>query len=398
MKLLPKSPSTSFSKESPFVFLALAGIVMSMTFSAWNALLNNFAIENAAFTGAEIGTLQSIRELPGLLAFTAAFVLLILKEQVFAIIALSLLSIGVAITGFSPSVYGLYATTVLMSVGFHYYETINQSLSLQWFSKTEAPAQLGKLLAVKSFAALFTFAGIWLAFTVFDADYVTVYMACGLLGLVITAWLATHKPKIQNAHVQYKKLILRKRYSLYYLLTFLSGARRQIFVVFAGFLMVEKFGYGVPEITALFMLNHVINLYLGPKIGAWIGRVGERRALTFEYTGLIFVFIGYALVESAEFAAVLYIIDHLFFAVAIALKTYFQKIADPKDIAGSMGVSFSINHIAAVVIPVIFGMIWLYNPSLVFYAGAAIASLSLILSRFIPVTYESKSSVSNNAV
>jgi len=387
MKKLSKSLSTSLSKDSPFVFLALAGIVMSMTFSAWNALLNNFAIENAAFTGAEIGTLQSIREIPGLLAFTAAFVLLILKEQVFAIIALSLLSIGVAITGFFPSIYGLYATTVLMSVGFHYYETINQSLSLQWFSKAEAPALLGRLLAVKSFAALFTFAGIWLAFTVFDADYITVYMVCGLLGLAITAWLATHKPKTQNTHVQHKKLILRKRYSLYYLLTFLSGARRQIFVVFASFLMVEKFGYGVSEITALFMLNHVINLYLGPKIGAWIGRVGERRALTFEYTGLIFVFIGYALVESAEFAAVLYIVDHLFFAIAIALKTYFQKIADPKDIAGSMGVSFSINHIAAVVIPVIFGLIWLQNPSLVFYAGAAIACLSLILSRFVPENY-----------
>ncbi|NQZ52485.1 MAG: MFS transporter, partial [Moritella sp.] len=80
---------------------------MTMTFSAWNALLNNFAIENAAFTGAEIGTLQSIREIPGLLAFTAAFVLLVLTEQVLAIIALSLLCIGVAITGFFPSVYGL---------------------------------------------------------------------------------------------------------------------------------------------------------------------------------------------------------------------------------------------------------------------------------------------------
>ncbi|MDX2319697.1 MAG: MFS transporter [Moritella sp.] len=383
MKSLPKS----LSKESPFVFLALAGIVMSMTFSAWNALLNNFAIENAAFTGAEIGTLQSIREIPGLLAFTAAFVLLVLTEQVFAIISLALLCIGVALTGFFPSVYGLYATTVLMSIGFHYYETINQSLSLQWFSKAEAPALLGRLLAIKSFAALFTFAAIWLAFTVFEADYITIYVTCGLVGLAITAWLATHKPDVSHAHVQHKKLILRKRYSLYYLLTFLSGARRQIFVVFAGFLMVEKFGYGVAEITALFMLNHVINLYLGPKIGAWIGRVGERRALTIEYTGLILVFVGYALVESAEWAAVLYIIDHLFFAMAIALKTYFQKIADPKDIAGSMGVSFSINHIAAVVIPVMFGMVWLYDPSLVFYAGAAIACLSLILSRFVPVNY-----------
>lgn len=390
--------AATFSKESPFVFLALAGIVMTMTFSAWNALLNNFAIENAAFTGAEIGTLQSIREIPGLLAFTAAFVLLILTEQVFAIIALSLLCIGVAITGVFPSVYGLYATTVLMSVGFHYYETINQSLSLQWFSKAEAPALLGRLLAIKSFAALCTFAGIWLAFTVFEADYITVYMICGLLGLAITAWLATHKPEVSHVEVQHKKLILRKRYSLYYLLTFLSGARRQIFVVFAGFLMVEKFDYGVADITALFMLNHVINLYLGPKIGAWIGRVGERRALTIEYTGLICVFVGYALVESAEWAAVLYIIDHLFFAMAIALKTYFQKIADPKDIAGSMGVSFSINHIAAVVIPVIFGLVWLQDPSLVFYAGAAIACLSLILSRFVPVNYEPKPSVSNNAV
>ena len=120
-----------------------------------------------------------------------------------------------------------------MSVGFHYYETINQSLSLQWFSKTDAPAQLGRLLAIKSFAALCTFAGIWLAFSVFDADYITVYMVCGLLGLAITAWLATHKPEVSHAHVQHKKLILRKRYSLYYLLTFLSGARRQIFVVFS---------------------------------------------------------------------------------------------------------------------------------------------------------------------
>lgn len=370
-------------KTDPFVFLALAGVIMAMTFSAWNALLNNFVIENAGFTGAEIGMLQSLREVPGLLAFTAAFFLLAFAEQTFAIIALALLSTGVALTGFFPSIYGLYATTILMSVGFHYYETINQSLSLQWFSKEEAPAKLGKLLAVKSFASLATFAAIWIAFTMISAEYVSVYLFFGLLGLGITFWLATHKPEVQNQHVQHKKLILRKRYSLFYFLTFLSGARRQIFVVFAGFLMVEKFGYSVADITLLYMLNHVINLFLAPKIGAWIGRVGERKALTLEYIGLVFVFTSYGLVESGDVAGVIYIIDHLFFAMAIALKTYFQKIADPKDIAGSAGVSFSINHIAAVVIPVLFGLIWLYDPSLVFFAGAGIAMLSLVMSQFV---------------
>lgn len=374
--------------QSPFVFLVIASIVMSITFAAWMAMLNNFAIEQAAFTGAEIGALQSLREIPGFLAFTAVFVLLVLAEQTFAIISLCVLSIGVALTGLFPSVYGLYATTVLMSIGFHYYETINTSLSLQWFHKDETAQKLGKLMSIKSASSLVCYALIWLGFSVFSTSYQFLYLFFGLAGFLLTLWLALAMPKFPIEHSQHKKIILRKRYSLYYFLTFLAGARRQIFVVFAGFLMVEKFGYSVQQITMLYMINHVINFFLAPKIGAWIAKVGEKRALTLEYSGLAIVFVGYGLVESAEFAAVLYVIDHLFFAMAIALKTYFQKIADPKDIASNSAVSFSINHIAAVVIPASFGLVWLYDHSLVFYAGAAIALASLFASQFININKE----------
>jgi len=383
------SPATQIVSEqnkswqTPFVFLAIASIVMSVTFAGWMAMLNNFVIEQAAFTGAEIGMLQSLREIPGFIAFTAVFVLLVFTEQVFALIALCLLSIGVAITGFFPSIYGLYATTVLMSIGFHYYETLNTSLSLQWFKKDEAAAKLGKLMSIKSAASLTCYALIWVGFSLLSASYQVMYLFFGLTGLLLTLWLGFAMPKFPMEHAQHKKIILRKRYSLYYLLTFLAGARRQIFVVFAGFLMVEKFGYSVQQITILYMINHVINFFLAPKIGVWIAKVGERKALTLEYLGLITVFVGYALVESANIAAVLYVVDHLFFAMAIALKTYFQKIADPKDIASSAGVSFSINHIAAVVIPAAFGLIWLYDHSLVFYAGAGFALLSLAASQLI---------------
>ena len=115
-----------------------------------------------------------------------------------------------------------------------------------------------------------------------------------------------------------------------------------------------------------------------------IARIGEKSALAIEYSALILIFTGYALVNDADTAAVLYILDHLFFAMAIAIKTYFQKIADPADIAATSGVSFTINHIAAVIIPASFGLIWLVNPSLVFLIGAFIAFLSLVLSRNIP--------------
>ena len=384
-KAVPVLAEQGNTWHSPFVFLAIASIVMSVTFAGWMAMLNNFVIEQAAFTGAEIGMLQSLREIPGFLAFTAIFVLLVFTEQVFALISLCLLSIGVAVTGLFPSIYGLYATTVLMSIGFHYYETLNTSLSLQWFKKDEAAAKLGQLMSIKSAASLTCYALIWLGFSVFSASYQLMYLFFGLSGLLLTLWLAFTMPNFAMEHPQHKKIILRKRYSLYYLLTFLAGARRQIFVVFAGFLMVEKFGYSVQQITVLYMINHVINFFLAPKIGVWIAKVGERNALALEYIGLITVFVGYALVESANMAAALYVIDHLFFAMAIALKTYFQKIADPKDIASSAGVSFSINHIAAVVIPATFGLIWLYDHSLVFYAGAFIALLSLVASRFINI-------------
>ncbi|MDH3914369.1 MAG: MFS transporter, partial [Rhodospirillales bacterium] len=174
------------------------------------------------------------------------------------------------------------------------------------------------------------------------------------------------------------------RYWLYYLLTFMSGARRQIFIVFAGFLMVEKFGFTVGGITLLFLLNAVINVVMAPRIGRLIGRWGERKALIFEYLGLIGVFTAYAFVEHAGLAAGLYVVDHLFFALAIAIKTYFQKIADPADIAATAGVSFTINHIAAVILPAAFGFLWLISPAAVFLAGSAMAAVSLLLSLNVP--------------
>lgn len=376
-------PRLKAAWRTPFSFLVISTIVMAVTFSGWNAMLNNFAIEVASFNGANIGMLQSLREIPGFLAFTAIFVLLVLKEQTFALISLCLLSIGVAVTGLFPSIYGLYATTVLMSVGFHYYETLNQSLSLQWFNKDEAPEKLGQLMSIKSMASLLTFAVIWVGFSWLTVGYTLMYLFIGGVGVLLTLFLALSHPHFPQKTVQHKKLILRKEYTLYYLLTFFSGARRQIFMVFAGFLMVEKFGFDVADITLLYMLNHVINIFLAPKIGQLISKIGEQRALTIEYVGLIGVFVGYAVVESSHFAAALYVIDHVFFAMAIALKTFFQKIADPKDIASTAGVSFTINHIAAVVIPASFGLVWLYDKALVFYFGAMLAACSLILSQFI---------------
>ncbi|ELP6759330.1 MFS transporter [Vibrio vulnificus] len=374
--------------QTPQNFLLLISIIVPIAFSTWMALLNNFVIEKAQFDGADIGLLQSVREIPGFLAFTVVFVLLFVREQRFMLISLAMLTLGTALTGFFPSLFGLLATTLLMSTGFHYFETLKQSLSLQWLSKEEAPEMLGKLVSIGALASLVTYGAIWLLLEVWQLSFQMVYLLAGGVGFVLVMVMAFAFPQFQTTVVQNKKLILRKRYWLYYALTFMSGARRQIFTVFAGFLMVEKFGYSAADITLLFLANYLFNFLFAKRIGRFIGVVGERKALTFEYVGLIFVFVGYALVQSAEWAAALYIIDHLFFALALAIKTYFQKIADPADMASTAGVAFTINHIAAVVIPVTFGVIWLVSPASVFYIGAFMAAISLLLSFNIPAKPE----------
>jgi predicted MFS family arabinose efflux permease len=375
-------PSVDLQNRKTLLYLLAIG--NTIAFATWQVMLNNFAVEQAGFTGEEIGILQSLREVPGFLAFTAILLMLFIRQQNFAILSLVTLGVGTAITAFYPSALWLYFTTVVMSIGFHYLETLHNSLSLQWLKKEEAPRVLGKLLSTRAISNFLVLGAIYIYLMVFTANYLLIYLMAGGITVAIGffCWLAI--PHFEDQVAQKKSLFLRKQYWLYYLLTFLAGARRQIFVVFAGFLLVEKFGFPVENVVLLTLVNAVMTFWLAPRIGALISYVGERRALTLEYIGLIIVFVSYAFVDSVAVAIALYLLDHLFFAMAIAIKTYFQKIADPADIAATSSISFTINHIAAVVLPALLGLVWVINHSAVFLIGAGIAACSLLLTQLIP--------------
>ncbi|MFP6731269.1 MAG: MFS transporter [Alphaproteobacteria bacterium] len=365
------------------LLLVMAGAV-PFSFATWSSLLNNFVIERAGFTGVEIGILQSLREVPGFLAFGVVFVLILMREQTLVLASLLLLGIGTAITGFFPTVVGLYCTTVLMSLGYHYYATMEHSLVLQWTPIKKTPEMLGRVIAVGSATSTLTFAMVWLVFDFATLDFYWVYMIGGGVTALVALVCWFIYPRYSGAVEQHRHLVIRRRYWLFYLLSFMGGARRQIFVVFAGFLMVEKFGFGVDDITLLFLFNAAINMWLAPRVGRLVAHWGERRALIFEYLGLIGVFVGYAFVENAALAAGLYVVDHLFFALALAISSYFQKIANPADIASTAGVSFSIDHTAAVTVPVVLGFLWLTSPAMVFLIGGAMAAFSLLLACNVP--------------
>lgn len=357
---------------------------MQLSFASWSAIQYNFAYEMLGFTSKEVGIQQSIREIPGFLSFAAVFFLFAMREQTFGMVSLVLLGLGTAATGYFPTAMGFYITTFIGSVGFHYYETMHQSLTLQWLPKKTAAGTMGKILAVASIAQLAAYGLIVIAGQLFDLSFTAMFVLAGGSTILMVAFMVVGFPTYPATTPQTKKLILRKRYWLYYAVTFMAGARRQIFLVFASWMMVERFGYAFKDVAALFFVNAAIMMIMAPLLGRFIEKIGDRNAMIIQYAGLIAVFAAYAYVTDPRIAIALYILDHAFFAMEIAKKTYFQKIADPADIAGTTGVAFTINHIVAVFIPVLFGLLWLYSPAAVFLSGAAMAFVSLVLAFMVP--------------
>ena len=372
----------------PVFLLFLMAATMPIAFSTWYALLNNFVVEVASFDGADIGLLHSVREIPGFLAVGVIAIIIFVREQVLGLISLILLGVATGVTAWFPQMGGILTLTLLSSVGFHYYETVNQSLQLQWISKERAPQLLGWLLAMGSAASLVAFGVIVVTWEWLELSYNVAYMVSGGITAAMAVACMIIYPQFQSPIPQHKTMVLRKRYWLYYALQFMAGARRQIFMVFAGFMMVERFGFAVHELTALYLINLAFNMVLGPVFGKVVARFGERNTLIFEYVGLALVFFAYGGIYmfgwGVILAGTLFVVDHLFFSLAFALKTYFQKIADPADIAPTAAVAFTINHIAAVGLPVMLGLVWLISPILVFVMAALMALTSLALAFLIP--------------
>ncbi|WP_092062454.1 MFS transporter [Poseidonocella pacifica] len=372
----------------PVTLLFVMAAAMPIAFATWSALLNNFVVEVAGFDGSDIGWLHTVREVPGFLAVGVIAILLFVREQVLGLVALILLGVATALTAHFPSMGGILTITMLSSIGFHYFETVNQSLQLQWLDRERAPQMLGWILSASSAATLVAYGVIILSWDALGLTYNIVYLVSGGITALVALFALLAYPQFASPNPQVKRMVLRRRYWLYYALQFMSGARRQIFVVFAGFMLVERFGFDVHEITLLFLATLVSNILFAPIMGRAVRVFGERKALAFEYIGLIAVFLAYGGIYyfgwGLVLAAILYVVDHLFFALALALKTYFQKIADPGDIAPTAAVAFTINHIAAVFLPAALGYLWLVSPGAVFLLAAGMAAVSLLLALMVP--------------
>jgi predicted MFS family arabinose efflux permease len=284
-----------------------------------------------------------------------------------------------------------------MSVGFHYFMPANSSAVLQLTGEDEAPHVLGRLTSLNALAAL---AGAGLVFLAFGSlgfrrlfAITGAVVTVGGIGAILWSLRRTVLPERESdeqsldAIHPVQRTPLRRRYWLYYGLEFLMGSRRHIFTTFAVFLLVRTYDVPAETITVLFLINNFIGTFFYRQIGKIIARFGERRALTANFMLLILVFLGYAYVSVLPILYILFVVDQMLFGFRIALQSYFQKISvHPREITPNLSLGQTINHIAAVIIPVMGGVVWeTVGSDYTFLVGVGIVGVSLILVQWMRV-------------
>ena len=373
-----------------FIYLVVANFLMMFGHRLWQAMFNNFAVEKIGVGPQAIGWIQSVREVPGLLAFLVAFLSLVLSEVRIMALSVVLLGAGIVLTGQATSVPWLLCATVVMSFGFHFFHPGNQGVVLMSVDKARAPRFLGQLQSLGAVAALLATGAVYLFAS--RIGYRGLFLLVGVL-VIVGGLILFPMGRGEHGLPEHRRIILRKKYWLFYTLTFLMGSRRHIFTTFAVFLLVKDYGIRVETTATLFLINALINTYAFQLIGRLVARLGERVMLSVAFAALVPVFLGYAYVSLLPVLYVLFVLDNVLFGFNLAMTTYLQKIAvTQEELTANLSMQQTINHISAVIVPVIGGTVWaLFGSQAPFLAGVGIASLSLVLAQFIRVPGESVS-------
>jgi hypothetical protein len=333
----------------------------------------------------QLGFLESMREIPGLLAALTAGTVVMLAESRVAGLGLLITALGVGVTGFMPHFAGLMMITVLWSVGFHLYSVVSPAITLALAKGKEGGRHLGRMSAIGSASTLVGL-GFALALSRFlpKVPY-TVYFAVAGVSIGAAAYLcirlSTHAEGAPRA-----RLIVRREYSLYYLLIFLEGCRRQIFSIFASFALIKVYHVPLYSMLVLQFVNAILISITAPRMGRVIDKRGEKGPLTWYAIGLILVFIGYATTRNLTLLYGLFLIDNVLFSFNVGFTTYIHRIVRYGELTPCLAMGTTMNHIAAVTVPVGGALLWAHynNYQYPFWVGVGIACVSLIATRWLP--------------
>lgn len=377
------------------VFLVVVA-ALGMTGGIYETTFNNFLNDTFAMSAEARGRLEFPRELPGFLVTLLGGALFFLSEIKLGVLSAFGIALGIAGLATVGDSYPLMiASMVVWSTGNHLLMPVTNTVALGLAPVERRAARLGQIGAIGMVATIAGSAVVWIGLQYLDTGYTTMFAiaACGAVAAAIA--LSRLKP-LPTRTAQRPKIVVKRRYTLFYWLNVFSGARKQIFITFGPWVLVKVFGEPAPTIAKLWIVSSAIGIVFQPQLGKLIDRLGERAILMADALILIGVCLGYGFAEQLPLANPVwlvyacYVLDRLLFATGMARSTYLSKIAeDDSDVHASLSLGVSIDHAVSMSLPALGGLLWVqYGYPYVFLAAAVIAALNLFAAGFIRVPKE----------
>jgi MFS family permease len=283
---------------------------------------------------------------------------------------------------------------MLWSAGTHLMMPVAQSLALTLADRRSEGEKLGQVGRVRALATVAGCAVVWIYFGRFDAQFrVTFLVGAALAGAAVMVFLVLARTMPPPHHGKRPRLVVRKQYGLFYVLSVLFGARKQLFITFGPWVLIRVYGQEPATFARLWIISTLLSAFLLPTIGRLVDRLGERAVLTADACILLAVclaygFAGDVLPEAAALVVVCaaYVADRFLFGVQMARVTYLSKIARARhDVSGTLGLGVSIDHAVSIPIAMLGGRLWAaagsHRP--VFLGAAVIALATLAACQFI---------------
>ncbi len=348
------------------ILALLATLFFGAASGIFTATLNNYLVDIHNLDAEARGWLEFPRELPGFfIMFVAGFMLTFLRETRMAAIAMLATALGAFGLGFlTPGITMLVIWVVIWSLGDHVIFAVEGPIGLRLSRAGGEGKRLGQFGGARNLGTIIGVGIIFLLAKLFGDQYGLFYGIAG--GSALLAGLFFMFLKIGKGEPRSRRIVYKKKYNLFYAISALFGVRKQIFLAFGAYVLVELHGVPLSTIALLYFIAATLGVVFRPLLGEVIDWLGERAVLTADEVLLVLICLAYAFATDlfpAPWSLYVlygaYVLDSVLFALRVARTTYLKKIADdPKDITPTISMGITIDHAVAMTLPVLSGYIW----------------------------------------